>query len=51
MTTFDIAPTPVPAGATWHALGTTVHLRVTDPRRLALARRLGPRPRAVATRG
>ena len=39
MTTFDLTPTSVPAGATWPALGTTVHLLVTDPRRLAVARR------------
>jgi thiamine biosynthesis lipoprotein ApbE len=39
MTTFDLTPTSVPAGATWPALGTTVHLLVTDPRLLAVARR------------
>ncbi len=51
MTTFDVAsstvpagatrraPTTAPAGATWRALGTTVHLLVTDPGRLEVARR------------
>ncbi len=39
MTTFDMATTTVPAGVTWRALGTTVHLLVTDPGRLELARR------------
>jgi thiamine biosynthesis lipoprotein ApbE len=39
MTTFETTPTPEPAGATWRALGTTVHLLVTDPGRLRVARR------------
>ena len=39
MTTFDRAPSTVPAGVTWRALGTNVHLLVTDPARLELARR------------
>lgn len=39
MTTFDLTTTTLPAGVTWRALGTTVHLLVTDPRRLAVARR------------
>ncbi len=39
MTTFDIAPTIVPAAAAWRALGTTVHVLVTDPGRLGVARR------------
>jgi FAD:protein FMN transferase len=39
MTTFDMAPITVPAGVTWRALGTTVHLLVTDPTRLEVARR------------
>ncbi len=39
MTTIDLIPTTVPAGVTWGALGTTVHLLVTDPGRLELARR------------
>jgi len=39
MDTYDHAPISVPAGATWRALGTTVHLLVTDRRRLEVARR------------
>jgi thiamine biosynthesis lipoprotein len=39
MTTFDLAPMTVPAGATWRALGTTVHVLVSDPRLLDVARR------------
>ncbi len=39
MTTFDLAPTTNPAGVTWRALGSTVHLLVTDPRLLETARR------------
>jgi thiamine biosynthesis lipoprotein len=39
MSTFDLTPTTVPAGVTWRALGTTVHLLVTDPGRLERARR------------
>jgi thiamine biosynthesis lipoprotein len=39
MTTLDLAPSTVPAGVTWRALGTTVHLLVTDSARLELARR------------
>lgn len=39
MTTFDLALSTVPAGVTWRAIGTTVHLLVTDPARLELARR------------
>ncbi len=39
MTTFDLSPTTLPAGAAWRALGTTVHVLVTDPGRLGVARR------------
>jgi thiamine biosynthesis lipoprotein len=39
MDTFELTPTPVPAGATWRALGTTVHVLVTEPGLLGVARR------------
>ncbi len=39
MSTFEMTPALAPAAVTWRALGTTVHLLVTDPRRLPIARR------------
>jgi FAD:protein FMN transferase len=39
MSTCEPTTAPAPAAATWRALGTTVHLLVTDPRRLPVARR------------
>jgi thiamine biosynthesis lipoprotein ApbE len=39
MSTFDLSPATMPAAATWRALGTTVRVLVTDPRRLEVARR------------
>jgi thiamine biosynthesis lipoprotein len=39
MTTSNLAPTAVPAGATWRALGTSAHVLVTDPALLETARR------------
>ncbi len=39
MTAFDRSPIPVPASASWPALGTTALVLVTEPRLLDVARR------------